>query len=735
MRIKNFVLLSTTLTAVMTFPALSQEIETDDEIIVEGMNLQSNRANSVKTPTPIIDVPQSLSITTAEHIIEQGFDSIGDIVLFTPGVNQSQGEGHRDAIVFRGVRSTADFFIDGVRDDVQYFRPLYNLEQVEILRGPNALLFGRGGTGGILNRVTKKGVLGEQFLGFKSSVNTFGGYDIQLDANVDVSDTAAFRINGYYESLNNHRDFFDGDRFGINPTARFELTPDTVLDLSYEYVNNERFVDRGIPSGSDGLPATELAGITFSDSELATTTLVAHIVRANLSHQLNDNFKVNLAGSYGDFDKLYLNFFPVSFDEATNVVGIDGYVDTTQRRNLTLSANLVGEFETANVDHTLIFGGEFIDTVNNNDRFNTFFDQTQDDVEFFDASQPINLTNGVGVNANGDITTNSFTTDLNDDTEADITVFSAYIQDQIALTSWIDIVLGVRFDSFDITVDNIETFIDTGQVDITQRTDSQFSPRLGVILKPQENISVYGSFSESFLPRSGEQFADLPDDPTTPDDDTLDPNTFSNLEVGLKWDFANNLSFTFAAFEIEQSTPQAADSTIVDGIVVDTNAGLLAVVDSQIRGIEAQLSGQLTEQLSFSAGYSFLSGDIVSNSNVVDDDGDLIIAQGEETGLRLRELPAHTFNFWSNYQVTQQFGLGAGVTFQGESFAANDNLVTLPSFVRVDAALYYDLSDQLRLQVNLENLTDTEYFPNSHTNNNITVGEPINAKFTISGRF
>jgi len=707
----------------------------DDEIVVKGRYLFQNQVNSVKTPTPIIDVPQSLSITTADQIIEQGFDALSDIVLFTPGVNQSQGEGHRDAIVFRGVRSTADFYVDGVRDDVQYYRSLYNLQQVEILRGPNALLFGRGGTGGVLNRVTKKGVIGEQFVGFKSSVDTFSASDVQIDANFDVSDKAAFRVNAYYENLNNHRDFYDGDRFGVNPTARFELTPSTILDVSYEYVDNERFIDRGIPAGSDGRPAEELADITFSDSELATTTIVSHVFRANLAHEVNDYFKGVFAASYGDYDKLYLNFFPVSFDEETNIVGIDGYVDTTQRQNLILSANFIGEFESIGVGHNLFFGGEFIDTNNNNDRFNTFFDQTQDDVEFFDATRPINLQNGVGVNANGDITTNSFDVNLNDDTEADVTVFSAYFQDQIEISSWLDIVLGVRFDSFDITVNNIETLIDTGQEDITQRTDSRFSPRFGVILKPQENVSIYGSFSESFLPRSGEQFADLPDDPSTPDDDTLDPNTFSNLEVGVKWDITPGLSFTAAAFEIEQSSPQEAASTIIDGIVVDANAGQLVVVASDIRGLEAQLSGQITDRLFFSAGYSYLEGAIVATNNILDGDGNVVTAQGEETGLRLRELPAHTFNFWSHYQVTDRFSFGTGLTFQDKSFAANDNLVTLPSFVRVDAAAFYDLRDNVRIQVNLENLTNTEYFPNSHTNNNITVGAPINAKFTISGRF
>ena len=134
-----------------------------EETIVRGSYLQSSEANALKTPTPILDVPQSLSIVTAEEILKRGFTSVSDIIEYMPGVSMSQGEGHRDAVVFRGVRSTADFFIDGVRDDVQYYRPLYNLEQLEVLRGPNALLFGRGGTGGILNRVTKKAEVGNSF--------------------------------------------------------------------------------------------------------------------------------------------------------------------------------------------------------------------------------------------------------------------------------------------------------------------------------------------------------------------------------------------------------------------------------------------------------------------------------------------------------------------------------------------------------------------------------------------
>ena len=123
----------------------------EEELVVKGNVLYSDRVNALKTPVPVINVPVSVSIITDDEIARRGFTELGDLVRYTPGVNTSQGEGHRDAIVFRGNRSTADFFQDGVRDDVQYYRSLYNVEQVEILRGPNALLFGRGGTGGVVN--------------------------------------------------------------------------------------------------------------------------------------------------------------------------------------------------------------------------------------------------------------------------------------------------------------------------------------------------------------------------------------------------------------------------------------------------------------------------------------------------------------------------------------------------------------------------------------------------------
>ncbi len=677
-----------------------------DVIVVPGNYLYNDQVNALKTPTPIIDVPASLSIITAEEIALRGFNSISDLIEYTPGVNTSQGEGHRDAVVFRGVRSTADFFIDGVRDDVQYYRPLYNLEQVEILRGPNALFFGRGGTGGILNRVTKKAEIGEQFSGYQASVDSFGAYALQFDTNVDTGETSAFRINAMYETLDNHRDFFDGERIGVNPTAKLQFSPTTTLDLSYEYVDHERFIDRGIPTGANGEPVEAFDEIVFGDPELNETELTAHLFRAALQHQFNDSLKGRATAFYGDYDKLYQNFYASSYNEAVdpNTVGLDGYVDTTDRQNLILSADLIGEFETGKVGHTIVTGVEYIDTSNDNDRINPIWSDSQDDVEFFAVQRPLDIRGGVGVAANGNATVVDLSTDVNDDTEADVEVYSFYIQDEVEISDKLDLVLGVRYDSFEIDVNNIASPASSGSSD-----DSRWSPRLGLVFKPMENISVYTSYSESFLPRSGEQFANINSD------NALDANTYANLEAGVKWDILPTLSFTAAVFEIEEESPQTADD----------DPETLDIIESEIQGFELQLQGALTDRWYVTAGYSYLDG------NQVNDDG--------SEGLRRRELPENMFSLWNSFQVTPEFGLGIGLTYQDESFITNGPVngvrPVIPAYTRVDAAAYYDLTDDLRLQVNIENLTDTTYFPNAHSAHQATVGAPLNARFTVSGRF
>ena len=694
------------LTAIATAVLMSNiayaQSEKDVEVItVKGQFLSINESNSIKTPTPIIDVPQSLSIFTADQITERGITSVGQMIDYTPGVNNSQGEGHRDSIVFRGNRSTADFYIDGNRDDVQYYRALYNVEQVEILRGPNALLFGRGGTGGILNRVSKKAQVGEQFNAYKASLNTFGGFNLELDSNIDTGDTSSIRINAMYESVENHRDFYDGERYGFNPTAHLELSDDTTVDLSYEYINHQRFIDRGIPTGSDGRPVEALKDVVFADPENNYHELEAHIYRANLAHQFTDSIKGNFSAFYADYDKAYANFYASGYDQNTNVVELDGYIDNTVRDNLILSSNMVAEFQTESFGHTLIVGADFIQTNSDQNRFNPVFSTTMDDREFFVANRPISLNGFAGVNASGESFTTGFT-DLNDDTRVGLDVFSLYIQDEIEISEHLDIIIGARFDSFDIEVLNANP----SAIETRSRKDEQVSPRAGIIYKPQENVSIYASYSESFLPRSGEQFANI-----NGNNNQLDPDTFANQEIGIKWDFADGLSLTAALFENEQSSPQVADN----------DPATLDVIDSEISGFELQLAGQVTDAWSVSFNYSNLDGEIVDRNG--------------GTGRSPREVPESNISIWNTYQISDVMGLGLGATYQDESFINNSNTATLPSYTRVDASAYYDVSDAMRIQLNVENLTDELYYPNAHSTHQATVAAPLNARLSIIGGF
>jgi len=659
-----------------------------EEVVVKGNVLYSDQVNALKTPVPVLDVPQTVTIVTDDQIRSQGLREIGDIVRYTPGVNTSQGEGHRDAVVFRGVRSTADFYLDGVRDDVQYYRSLYNVEQVEILRGPNALLFGRGGTGGIINRVTKKAVLGEMFGGYDLGTDSFGALDFAADYNVQTGDNTALRFNIHSDALENHRDHYDGTRFGMNPTVTIALSDKTTMDLSYEYADHERFIDRGIPTINNA-PDESLSSIVFGDEDINVTTLEANIMRANVSHKFSETRKGNLAVQSSSFEKMYRNLYASGYDGT--LVTMDGYLDPTERDNFIVSGNIVSEVVTGSVTHTILVGAELINTENKNHRYDTNWSTTDDDNEVFDISRPMDFT----VNSAGVATAVNFTNSLKSKTESDIAVTSLFVQDQMDLTDNVKLMIGGRLDSFDITVDDIKNGTSES------RTDDRFSPRAGLIYKPQESVSLYMSYSESFLPRSGEQFKAL-----SATSARLDPDVFESTELGLKWAMTDTLSFTAAIFDSEQTRAaydnDTGENSEIRGLRVD--------------GIELELRGQVSDKLELAVGYSSLEG-TTSSGGVA------------------REVPDHTFSLFAKYQVDESFGWALGVTQQGESHIKDNSTLILPEYTRFDFAAYWDVSDDMILRLNVENLTDELYFPHSHSTHQASVGEPLNARVSLSKSF
>lgn len=670
-----------------------------ERITIRGAFFGQQVADAIKTPTLLLNVPQSASIISAEQISDQALFSVADVMQYTPGVSIGQGEDHRDQLTIRGQNTTADFFVDGLRDDVQYFRPLYNIERIEVLRGANALLFGRGGGGGIVNRVTKTADLSGDFTTLNAGIDTFSASSIAIDTNKVIDNSNAVRLNAVFDTIENHRDFKDGERFAVNPTYTWAISDDTMVNASYEYVNDDRVVDRGVPS-LNGAPLEGFDDTFFGAPGFNNTQLEAHIARVRVDHQLNSEWSINATAQYADYDKEYQNLYPVGFDDTTNMVTLDGYRDTTQRENLLLQFNVIGQFEATGFEHTVLVGAEYGQQDTENARLDNFFTATSDDQQSFLFSDPLVIP--------------EFTlTAPVRDRASDVTFTSAFVQDEIKLTdNWI-LVAGLRYDSFDIdVVDTIEVNdgADDGNNGFLSSDDTEVSPRVGLIYKPSEDVSIYASYSKSFLPRSGDQFLTL-----SLTSQALEAEEFENREVGVKWNISDALSLTAAYFEVDRE----------NGAAVNPDDPETAVLTgTETTGFEVQLVGNITEAWQITAGYSNLDGNQTRVSG-----------NGGFDGQELAQLPEHMYTVWSKYTLNDDWSAGLGFIYQSEQYASLSNNVELPDFARVDAAVYYNYSEDLTIQLNVENLFDEDYFPAAHNDNNITTGEPLNARISAQYRF
>ncbi len=653
----------------------------------DGYLTERSRA-ATKTDTPLIDVPQSVSIVTRDLIQDQSMQSLADVARYVPGAGMAQGEGNRDTIILRGNSSTSDFFVDGVRDDVEYFRDLYNVDRVEALKGPNAMIFGRGGAGGVINRVTRQA----SWDSVREVTVQGGSWDNRratFDLGGAAGDSVALRVTGMVEDSDSYRDGVELERQGINPTAAFRLGEDTVLRLSYEYFDYDRTADRGIPSLA-GVPFETDDSTFFGDPTISPTHATVNLATVVLDHAFNDDVRIRNRTLYADYDKFYQNVFPGAISGST--VAITAYNNEQLRENLFNQTDLTFSAETGAVRHRFLVGAEIGEQVTDNFRNTGYFNDT---ATTFDAPLD-NPTISIPV------TFRQSATDADNHSRA--TVAALYIQDQIEFTPKFEAVFGLRYDRFDVNARN------NRNGDEFESTDDLLSPRAGLIYKPAGNVSVYASYSMSYIPRAGAQLASL-----NLTNQSLDPEEFENVEVGAKWDVREGLSLTAAVFQLDRSNV----------VIPDPNTpGESLLVDGQrTEGLELGVSGQLSDRWSVQGGYAWQDGELFER--VADVPG----------GTALAQLPEHVVSLWNKYEITQAWSIGLGVMHQTEMFAAADNAVTLPDFTRVDAGVFFEPNQRLRLQVNLENLLDETYYPNAHNNNNITPGSPLAVRAAVTARF
>lgn len=679
------ILTGTMLATLGATPAFAELAAEADEITVLGRRpayTESETSTATRTDTPLRDVPQSVTVITSDLIEDQGMRSMADVVRYVPGVSMGQGEGHRDAPTLRGNSSTADFFVDGVRDDVQYYRDLYNAERIEVLKGSNAMVFGRGGGGGVINRVTEWA----NWTPTRELTITAGQWDQYrgvIDLGVAMSDSAAFRFNGVYEQAESYRDFVTLDRWGFNPTAAFRIGENTTLRAGLEHFEDERTVDRGVPSQA-GRPWAGSNSAFFGNPDASYSTADVSIFNAHIDHDFNANLELRNRTVFADYSKFYQNIYASGPVTGGNVA-LGGYNSGTERQNFFNQTDLIWRAQTGAIGHTILAGFEF-------------------GAQETDNTRSANFTGLGSVSVTNPTTsiTGSVSPVLQTNNTVNADVAALYLQDQVSFGDHWQIVAGVRFDRFNVDFDNHVA----GGADFS-REDELLSPRVGVIYRPIEPVSFYASYSVSYLPQSGDQFASL-----TTTTATLDPEEFENIELGVKWDITADLSLTAALYQLDRTNTQYSPSP---GVVILTG-------EQRSEGFELGLSGDVTETWQIAGGYSYQQAEITSATSV-------------PAGRVVPLTPEHTFSLWNMVRFSPHFGVGLGVTHQTESFASINNAVTLPEFTRVDAALFVALTDTIEAQLNLENILDEDYWATAHNDNNITPGSPTAARLTLRTRF
>ena len=661
-----------------------------DGVIVVGQrylpdyNVRTTRG-ATKTDTPLLNVPQAVTVVTDKLAADQGVNSLNDTFRYMPGVGTAQGEGNRDTPVMRGISSTGDFYVDGIRDDVQYFRDLYNLDRVEALKGPSAMIFGRGGSGGVINRVTR---VADGMNHRSGSLQLGSGLRRRgtVDFGQGFGDTAGFRVNAMYENSESFRDDVFLKRYGINPTFNVDIGNATRLVLGYEKFHDDRTADRGVPS-FQGRPVATDPATFFGNPKLSRTEADVNAFDAVLDHRFNEHLSLRNHLRWADYDKYYQNVFPGAVNATGTTVTLSAYRNDTTRRNLFNQTDLVW----TQGAHTVLAGLELGRQVTDN------FRQTG---TFAPGTNVVPVSNP---NVNVPVSFSQSATDA--DNHGVAKTAALYVQDQIEFSPQWQAIIGLRYDDFRVDLRNNRT----GQ--LFTSNDGMLSPRAGLIYKPFATVSFYASLSNAFQPRAGDQLASL-----NASNASLKPESFRNREIGAKWDIHKDLQASVAVYRLNRSNVAITDPADVTKMLL---------VDGQYtQGVELGLAGRITDRWQVMGGYAYQTGTITTTQSAT-------VVKGN----RLAQLPRHSASLWNRYDFSDRLGAGLGVIYRGDLYASVDNMVAIPAFTRVDAALYWTLNPSLQLQLNVENLGNIRYFASANSNSNISPGAPRSAWVSVNFRF
>ncbi|MBK5300679.1 TonB-dependent siderophore receptor [Erwinia sp. TH29] len=654
--------------------------------------------SALKIDAPLRDIPQTVNVIPQSVIKDQGAQSMEDVLKNVPGVGLSNGDGQRDQVTIRGFSAIGDMYVDGVRDDALYFRDLSNVERVEVIKGPAAVLYGRGSSGGLINSISKKpNFTPKQEVGV--SFDSEGKKRTQFDASWadQQQNDKAFRVTGALENSDTFRDDGYIDRKAIAPSAYFKLSDDLELNLGATYLYDKRLIDFGIPARGDrpvDVDRDKRFGSADPDDDYTRSEVFSFT--AGVDYRINDDFTLSNTSRYYHYDldrnNTLADSSPTRFVTAPNgelLVKLnrgnvqrkeDGWFNQTELKQQTTLAGM---------NHNLLYGVELGRQIKDQSVF------SQNNV----ARVPVYRDGLVDVPFQANRQTAKGTT------TQDTAGF--YVQDLIELTPQWKALLGVRYDVFD------QEYSDDLTRATMSRTDNTWSPRAGLVYQPDQVQSYYISVSRSYQP-SSEVFALS----TTNQD--LEPEQTTNFEIGGKWDLLDNrLALTAALFRLERTNMKTTDPANPTKLVLSG--------EQRTDGLELTASGQLSDKWQVYAGYAYLDAEIIKSNNRTNG----VANEGQTPTLT----PRHSANLWLVRSLTNTWRVGMGANYVDDRYTALDNQVVMPAYTTVDAALLYNLP-KWDMALRLRNVFDKDYYASAHGSVDlITPGAPRTLELSTNYRF
>lgn len=664
--------------------ALSAGAHAEDETMtVVGKRSQHEEvATATRTNTPAKLVPQAIDSVKASELTAFGQPTLSEALTGIPGVNAS-GDTRFDGVNIRGFSASNDFYLDGFRDDMQYTRDLGNTERVEVLKGPAAVLYGRGSTGGIVNRVSKKPQKGLES-SVSAQVGSFDSRRLAADLNGEAGEQVQVRLNLAQEDKESFRNDVTSKRTLLAPSVNWEINDKLNWLLQYERNEHDRTPDRGIP-GVNGRPADVPKEYVYSDTRRDFIGDVAQSTRSRLSWEINDQWQLRQQLGYTSLDSQFDN---------TYVTSVKGDKVTRARWQQDLKANSLisnteveGQLQTGPVEHRLLVG----------------FEQN------WQERTPKLYQNATAIPAGnlydpGSLPTYDGAMKLSSDANHKVRGYGLYVQDQLSLGDW-HLLAGLRRDDFTVT----SRRNDLNKEETVSVTS--LSPRLGLVWNPIEEHAFYASYSKTFTPVGGELIGITPGDKNN----NLDPQHTRLYEGGVKSDWLDGrLATTLSLYRLEMYNKRSKDPLDPTKVIL---TGL-----QRTEGIELSARAQLTDEL-------YLRGGIAIQ------DAEQVKADADLQGKRPMNVSRQNGELFAGYQSGKQGWFGeTGVTAVGDRFADNANTTTLPGYARFDARAGYRWQ-QWEAQLSVENLTDHDYFVSATSASQIMPGTPRQLHLSAAYRF